>query len=159
MKVSGGSNSVVECDLAKVEVAGSNPVSRSRFSRPRFLRGFFVWAQRKGVVPSGKAEVRKPSIGGSIPPRASSPTGFVHHAHRATAWKRSPISSRYRASTRKNTRHRSSGYVNLHLARRTIEGRADVLFCASHRWKANYIVRVTSITARAAAKRDHRVVG
>jgi hypothetical protein len=27
-----GSNSVVECDLAKVEVAGSNPVSRSRFS-------------------------------------------------------------------------------------------------------------------------------
>ena len=26
----GGSNSVVECDLAKVEVAGSNPVSRSR---------------------------------------------------------------------------------------------------------------------------------
>ena len=27
-----GSNSVVECDLAKVEVAGSNPVSRSIFS-------------------------------------------------------------------------------------------------------------------------------
>ena len=26
---SSGSNSVVECDLAKVEVAGSNPVSRS----------------------------------------------------------------------------------------------------------------------------------
>jgi hypothetical protein len=26
-----GSNSVVECDLAKVEVAGSNPVSRSNF--------------------------------------------------------------------------------------------------------------------------------
>jgi hypothetical protein len=26
----GGSNSVVECDLAKVEVAGSNPVSRSK---------------------------------------------------------------------------------------------------------------------------------
>jgi hypothetical protein len=25
-----GNNSVVECDLAKVEVAGSNPVSRSR---------------------------------------------------------------------------------------------------------------------------------
>ena len=25
----GGTNSVVECDLAKVEVAGSNPVSRS----------------------------------------------------------------------------------------------------------------------------------
>ena len=28
-----GNNSVVECDLAKVEVAGSNPVSRSNFSR------------------------------------------------------------------------------------------------------------------------------
>jgi hypothetical protein len=28
----GGNNSVVECDLAKVEVAGSNPVSRSNFS-------------------------------------------------------------------------------------------------------------------------------
>jgi hypothetical protein len=27
--VSGGNNSVVECNLAKVEVAGSNPVSRS----------------------------------------------------------------------------------------------------------------------------------
>ena len=27
--VPSGSNSVVECDLAKVEVAGSNPVSRS----------------------------------------------------------------------------------------------------------------------------------
>jgi hypothetical protein len=27
----GGNNSVVECDLAKVEVAGSNPVSRSKF--------------------------------------------------------------------------------------------------------------------------------
>ena len=26
-----GSNSAVECDLAKVEVAGSNPVSRSRY--------------------------------------------------------------------------------------------------------------------------------
>ncbi len=29
-----GSNSVVECDLAKVEVAGSNPVSRSIILRP-----------------------------------------------------------------------------------------------------------------------------
>ena len=27
-----GNNSVVECDLAKVEVAGSNPVSRSILS-------------------------------------------------------------------------------------------------------------------------------
>jgi hypothetical protein len=29
-----GNNSVVECNLAKVEVAGSNPVSRSRFLAP-----------------------------------------------------------------------------------------------------------------------------
>jgi hypothetical protein len=29
----GGNNSVVECDLAKVEVAGSNPVSRSNLDR------------------------------------------------------------------------------------------------------------------------------
>ena len=29
-----GSNSVVECNLAKVEVAGSNPVSRSIFFTP-----------------------------------------------------------------------------------------------------------------------------
>jgi hypothetical protein len=28
----GGNNSVVECDLAKVEVAGSNPVSRSNLT-------------------------------------------------------------------------------------------------------------------------------
>ena len=29
--IKSGNNSVVECDLAKVEVAGSNPVSRSIF--------------------------------------------------------------------------------------------------------------------------------
>ncbi len=34
MKGPSGSNSVVECDLAKVEVAGSNPVSRSSMLRP-----------------------------------------------------------------------------------------------------------------------------
>src|SRR4030095_11190591 len=35
-----GNNSVVECDLAKVEVAGSNPVSRSnlRSRRPSIAR-------------------------------------------------------------------------------------------------------------------------
>jgi hypothetical protein len=36
-----GSNSVVECDLAKVEVAGSNPVSRSRFSSIQSPGSFF----------------------------------------------------------------------------------------------------------------------
>ena len=44
-----GSNSVVECDLAKVEVAGSNPVSRSNF--PVFSQG--------ARYPSGKGEVCK----------------------------------------------------------------------------------------------------
>jgi hypothetical protein len=34
IKESSGSNSAVECDLAKVEVAGSNPVSRSRILSP-----------------------------------------------------------------------------------------------------------------------------
>jgi hypothetical protein len=32
LRSTSGNNSVVECDLAKVEVAGSNPVSRSIFS-------------------------------------------------------------------------------------------------------------------------------
>jgi hypothetical protein len=32
LQPAGGNNSVVECDLAKVEVAGSNPVSRSIFT-------------------------------------------------------------------------------------------------------------------------------
>ncbi len=30
-----GSDSVVECDLAKVEVAGSNPVFRSIYGKPQ----------------------------------------------------------------------------------------------------------------------------
>ena len=36
--LTGGNNSVVECNLAKVEVAGSNPVSRSIF-----LGGIAKW--------------------------------------------------------------------------------------------------------------------
>ena len=39
-----GSNSAVECDLAKVEVAGSIPVSRSSFFEALRLRGLFVLA-------------------------------------------------------------------------------------------------------------------
>ena len=42
-----GNNSVVECDLAKVEVAGSNPVSRSNFllaaSRPNLIGAVAKW--------------------------------------------------------------------------------------------------------------------
>jgi hypothetical protein len=72
---------VVECDLAKVEVAGSNPVSRSRntASDAKILqtgvsgeRRFCAFCGEIGArSPSGKAEVCKTSIGGSIPPRAS----------------------------------------------------------------------------------------
>ena len=40
----GGNNSVVECDLAKVEVAGSNPVSRSiRLRTVRTCRASVRW--------------------------------------------------------------------------------------------------------------------
>ena len=41
-----GNNSVVECDLAKVEVAGSNPVSRSNFSRALSLRDAHLCLRR-----------------------------------------------------------------------------------------------------------------
>ena len=46
---SGGNSSVVECDLAKVEVAGSNPVSRSN------LCSADVW--------SGSSRRRRASVG------------------------------------------------------------------------------------------------
>ena len=52
-----GNNSVVECDLAKVEVAGSNPVSRSIF----FWRHSQVVRQRSA----------KPLFSGSNPDAAS----------------------------------------------------------------------------------------
>ena len=64
-----GNNSVVECNLAKVDVAGSNPVSRSIFcitGRPWSLAFLF-----KAPSPSGKAEVCKTSITGSNPVGAS----------------------------------------------------------------------------------------
>jgi hypothetical protein len=57
---------VVECDLAKVEVAGSNPVSRSRFicSEPALRR--WIFSGRNANVmgaeahyPRGKGELRK----------------------------------------------------------------------------------------------------
>ena len=49
-----GSNSVVECNLAKVEVAGSNPVSRSIYfalaRQQGWSKGFFVSIRFEGVV-------------------------------------------------------------------------------------------------------------
>ena len=56
---------MVECDLAKVEVAGSNPVSRSIF----FYRVEILLPTAPS--PSGKAEVCKTSIPGSNPGGAS----------------------------------------------------------------------------------------
>ncbi len=56
---------MVECNLAKVEVEGSNPFSRSTF--PLFYSKLILQAPS----PSGKAEVCKTFIGGSIPPGAS----------------------------------------------------------------------------------------
>src|SRR5207302_8038943 len=72
-----GSNSVVECDLAKVEVAGSNPVSRSTDSVPGALCwralcmfgsacwtsvdffGIWRYLNFRARYPSGKGEVCK----------------------------------------------------------------------------------------------------
>jgi hypothetical protein len=57
---------LVECDLAKVDVAGSNPVSRSRFRLVPAVRA----AQRSSVVnlrevvcPSAKSAVPEKRVG------------------------------------------------------------------------------------------------
>ena len=54
---------MVERDLAKVDVAGSTPVSRSKFSEeePRSREGFFSSGD-KARYPSGKGEVCKTFI-------------------------------------------------------------------------------------------------
>ena len=62
---------MVERDLAKVDVAGSTPVSRSRFliEKPRAGEGFFnVQGRGTQVVRERSA---KPLYVGSIPTRAS----------------------------------------------------------------------------------------
>ena len=84
---------MVECDLAKVEVAGSNPVSRSSFLAPKAEEGFLSLPGLRGILyvaavagerPAtadhglrrGTQVVRersaKPLCVGSIPTRASS---------------------------------------------------------------------------------------
>ena len=50
-----GNNSVVECDLAKVEVAGSNPVSRSNLDR------------RGPLHPAWRPSLRRRFAAGSVP--------------------------------------------------------------------------------------------
>jgi hypothetical protein len=74
--VASGNNSVVECDLAKVEVAGSNPVSRSNLRSLRASVGkppseSLTQHSLTAPSPSGKAEVCKTSISGSNPDGAS----------------------------------------------------------------------------------------
>ena len=81
----GGNNSVVECDLAKVEVAGSNPVSRSIIFFPH-SRYFLPTAPS----PSGKAEVCKTSIPGSNPGGAS-----ISHSHRPAASAREVLNASF----------------------------------------------------------------
>src|SRR5579863_9905434 len=78
-----GSNSLVECDLAKVEVAGSNPVSRSRFPPPAaHFRGMDISGRQSLRYGQGRGTqvVRersaKPLCVGSIPTRASNV--FLH---------------------------------------------------------------------------------
>jgi hypothetical protein len=44
---------VVECDLAKVEVAGSNPVSRSRIPLSRVRLGAAFFALARGLCLDG----------------------------------------------------------------------------------------------------------
>src|SRR5437879_2932877 len=72
-----GSNSAVECDLAKVEVAGSNPVSRSKVSgegrtqadgESGLRLSFDNYRRRSQVVRQRSA---KPLSIGSIPIAAS----------------------------------------------------------------------------------------
>ena len=65
LRVSGGNNSVVECDLAKVEVAGSNPVSRSirlagaSQATARFAHGATMGRSSERVERSASAASRR----------------------------------------------------------------------------------------------------
>ena len=65
-----GNNSVVECNLAKVEVAGSNPVSRSIFlflTLFRMIRSPFPQSQIPAGVGSFRASPGFSLVRGSIP--------------------------------------------------------------------------------------------
>ena len=53
LQLVGGNNSVVECDLAKVEVAGSNPVSRSILRSRNFGDASYGWQAHHRPFDSG----------------------------------------------------------------------------------------------------------
>ena len=67
---------MVECDLAKVEVAGSNPVSRSRFLCFQLARApqkdpSGRWIEQGRGTQVVRERSAKPLCVGSIPTRAS----------------------------------------------------------------------------------------
>ena len=67
---------LVEHNLAKVGVAGSNPVVRSKTIRPRAVR---AWSFLMATWPSGKAEACKAFISSSnllVASRSSSSTNY-----------------------------------------------------------------------------------
>ena len=66
---------MVECDLAKVEVAGSNPVSRSRIRFTCSSRVDFFFGRAR--YPSGKGEVCK-----TFMRRFDSDPRLQHKAHK-----------------------------------------------------------------------------
>ena len=77
---------MVERDLAKVDVAGSTPVSRSRvlLEKPRAGEGFFnVQGRGTQVVRERSA---KPLYVGSIPTRASNTFFLLHGSVQFCRW-------------------------------------------------------------------------
>jgi hypothetical protein len=76
---------VVEHNLAKVGVASSNLVSRSKIWKPRYFRGFYILQHGNSKIntlaewQSGYAAVCKTVYLGSIPGSASN-FSMLHHA-------------------------------------------------------------------------------
>ncbi len=70
ISVRAGVTQLVECDLAKVDVAGSNPVSRSKFSMTRHLLVFacapLVFAQQYKLEPISGSPPNLPSAYTSV---------------------------------------------------------------------------------------------
>ena len=65
MPKTSGNNSVVECDLAKVEVAGSNPVSRSKVNM-KILKASSKNPCERGRLARIFEQITAESIPGSI---------------------------------------------------------------------------------------------
>ena len=63
-----GNNSVVECDLAKVEVAGSNPVSRSNLRTDSMMIPTCCFARCPSTAQDAPSDVE--GRGSEVPPSA-----------------------------------------------------------------------------------------